>query len=40
MAQDMLVLAFMDESIQEIEVEALADEIREHLGGWMERHRD
>lgn len=39
-AQDMLVLAFMDESIQEIEDAVLADEIRERLGGWMERHRD
>jgi Fe-S cluster assembly protein SufD len=39
LAQDMLVLAFMDESIQEIEDEALADAIRERLGGWMERHR-
>lgn len=39
-AQDMLVLAFMDESIQEIEDAALADEIRERLGGWMERRRD
>lgn len=39
-AQDMLVLAFMDESIQEIEDEAMANVIRERLGGWMERHRD
>ncbi len=39
-AQDMLVLAFMDESIQEIEDTALADEIRERLGGWVERHKD
>ncbi len=39
-AQDMLVLAFMDESIQEIEDEALADDIRGRLAGWMERHRD
>ena len=39
-AQDMLVLAFMDESIQEIEDVALADDIRQRLGGWMERHRD
>ena len=39
-AQDMLVLAFMDQSIQEIEDNVLADEIRKRLGGWMERRRD
>lgn len=39
-AQDMLVLAFMDESIQEIEDAALADDIRERLGAWMARRRD
>ncbi len=38
-AQDMLVLAFMDESIQEIEDEVLANIIRARLGGWMERRR-
>jgi len=39
-AQDMLVLAFMDEAIQEIEGEALSDNIRDRLGAWMERRRD
>ena len=39
-AQDMLVLAFMDEGIQEIEDEAIADDIRERLGAWVERRRD
>jgi len=39
-AQDMLVLAFMDESIQEIEDATMANVIRERLGAWMERHRD
>ena len=38
-AQDMLVLAFLDEAIQEIEDQALADEIRDRLGGWLSRHR-
>lgn len=38
-AQDMLVLAFMDESIQEIEDETLANDIRERLAGWTERRR-
>ncbi len=38
-AQGMLVLAFIDEAIQEIEDAALADEIRERLGAWLERHR-
>ncbi|MEO1551450.1 MAG: SufD family Fe-S cluster assembly protein [Pseudomonadota bacterium] len=34
-AQDMLVLAFVDEAIQEIEDEALADHVRVHLRGWL-----
>ncbi len=38
-AQDMLVLAFIDEAIQEIEDEALADDIRDLLAGWLSRHR-
>ncbi len=38
-AQDMLVLAFLDEAIQEIEDQGLAEEIRERLGGWLSRHR-
>ncbi len=37
-AQDLLVLAFLDEAIQEVEDETLADEIRERLAGWTERH--
>lgn len=38
-AQNIMVLAFMDEAIQEIEDEALADDIRARLGSWMERRR-
>ncbi|MEO0386301.1 MAG: SufD family Fe-S cluster assembly protein [Pseudomonadota bacterium] len=38
-AQDMLVLAFMDEAIQEIEDEALADAVRERLAAWLARRR-
>jgi Fe-S cluster assembly protein SufD len=38
-AQDMLVLAFLDEAIQEIDDDALADDIRTRLGEWMARHR-
>ncbi len=37
-AQDLLVLAFLDEAIQEVDNEALADEIRGRLAGWTERH--
>ena len=37
-AQDLLVLAFLDEAIQEVDNEALADEIRKRLAGWTERH--
>ncbi|WP_112322624.1 SufB/SufD family protein [Oceanibium sediminis] len=36
-AQDMLVLAFLDEAIQEVEDEVLANAIRNRLGGWLER---
>jgi len=36
-AQDMLVLAFLAEAIEEIENEALADDIRDRLAAWMER---
>ena len=39
-AQNMLVLAFMDEAIQEIEDEGLADEIRDRLSAWLARHSD
>lgn len=36
-AQDMLVLAFLGEAIDEIEDEALAEDIRDHLSAWMAR---
>ncbi len=38
-AESLLVLAFMDEAIQEIEDEGLADEIRGRLGNWIARRR-
>ncbi|MHA3978660.1 Fe-S cluster assembly protein SufD [Halovulum sp. GXIMD14794] len=38
-AQDMMVLAFLDEAIQEIEDETLADDMRERLSGWLSRRR-
>jgi Fe-S cluster assembly protein SufD len=38
-AQDLLVLAFLDEAIVEIEDEALGDDIRARLAGWMARRR-
>ncbi|QHQ34813.1 SufB/SufD family protein [Algicella marina] len=38
-AEGMLVLAFLDESIQEIEDEALGNMIRKRLADWIERHR-
>jgi len=37
-AQNMMIAAFLDEAIQEIEDEALADDIRSRLVGWAERH--
>ncbi|MEM8869323.1 MAG: SufD family Fe-S cluster assembly protein [Pseudomonadota bacterium] len=37
-AVNMLVLAFMDEAIQEIEDDGLADEIRGRLSAWLARH--
>jgi len=37
-AQDMLVLAFVDEAIQEIEDERLAEDIRARLAQWVDRH--
>ena len=36
-AQDMLVLAFLAEAIDEIDNDALADDIRDRLAAWMER---
>jgi Fe-S cluster assembly protein SufD len=38
-ATDLLVLAFIDEAIQEIEDERLADDIRTRLQHWLERRR-
>ena len=38
-ATDLLVLAFLDEAIQEIEDERLADDIRLRLQQWLERRR-
>ena len=38
-AQDMLVLAFMADAIDEIEDEAIADDIRTRLEGWLARRR-
>ena len=38
-ATDLLVLAFLDEAIQEIEDERLADDIRVRLQQWLERRR-
>lgn len=37
-AQSLLVLAFLAEAIQEIEDEALAEDIRLRLEGWLSRH--
>lgn len=36
-AQDMMVLAFVDEAVQEIEDNQIADEIRSRIGQWLER---
>ncbi|MEM8787945.1 MAG: SufD family Fe-S cluster assembly protein [Pseudomonadota bacterium] len=38
-AQDMLVLAFLDEAIQEIDDDAIADAIRARLASWLSRRR-
>ncbi|MEX0968883.1 MAG: Fe-S cluster assembly protein SufD [Paracoccaceae bacterium] len=38
-AQDLLVLAFLDEAIAEIRNDDLADLLRERLGGWLARRR-
>ena len=37
-AQSLLVLAFLAEAIAEIEDEAIADDIRTRLEGWLQRH--
>lgn len=38
-ARGMLILAFLAEAIEEIEDEALAEDITERLRGWISRHR-
>ena len=38
-AQDLLVLAFLAEAIEEIEDEAIAEDILSRLEGWLARHR-
>jgi Fe-S cluster assembly protein SufD len=38
-AQDMMILAFLGEAIDEIEDDALSADIHERLGEWMERRR-
>ena len=38
-AQDLLVMAFLAEAIDEIENEIIADDIRSRLEGWLSRHR-
>ncbi len=38
-AQDMLILAFLDDAIQEIEDESIAEDLRGRMKDWMERHR-
>jgi Fe-S cluster assembly protein SufD len=38
-AEELLVLAFLDEAIAEVEDEALADELRERLAAWLARRR-
>ncbi|MEM7525978.1 MAG: Fe-S cluster assembly protein SufD, partial [Pseudomonadota bacterium] len=36
-AKDMMVLAFVDEAIQEIEDDGVADSVRERIGAWLAR---
>ncbi len=38
-AQDLLVLAFVSEAIDEIDDETIADDMRLRLEGWLRRHR-
>ena len=38
-AEELLVLAFLDEAIAEVEDAALADELRERLAAWLARRR-
>ncbi|MCZ8151547.1 MAG: Fe-S cluster assembly protein SufD, partial [Rhodobacteraceae bacterium] len=37
-AQSLLVLAFLAEAIAEIDDEAIAEDIRSRLEGWLARH--
>ncbi len=39
-AQDLLVLAFLDAAVDEIEDATIADDIRSRLEGWLARRRD
>ena len=38
-AQDLLVLAFLAEALEEVEDETIADGLRDVLEGWLSRHR-
>ena len=38
-AQDLLVLAFLAEAVDEIEDEDLREHVSARLSGWLERHR-
>lgn len=38
-AEELLILAFLDEAIAEVEDPGLADELRERLGAWLARRR-
>jgi Fe-S cluster assembly protein SufD len=38
-AEELLVLAFLDDAVAEIEDEALADDMRDRLAGWL-AHRE
>jgi len=38
-AINLLVLSFVAEALEEIEDESIADELRDRLAGWLERHR-
>ncbi len=40
LAQDLMVLAFMADALQEIEDEDIAEDIRSHLEAWLVRRRD
>ncbi|HET9068450.1 MAG TPA: SufD family Fe-S cluster assembly protein [Amaricoccus sp.] len=38
-AEELLVLAFLDQALAEIEDPGIADELREQLAGWLARRR-